>query len=559
MAQLENLEVLVVEASQGMRAQLRTMLDGFNVTGVQFAASAGAAIRKLREGRYDLILCEYDLGEGQDGQHLLEDLRTQKIISLDTLFIIISSERSYERVVGAAELTPDDYILKPLTPSTLLARLQRAVTRRDVFLPAYRMIEAGESQAAIDYCLKSETDQPPSYRVDFMRMRAELLDGQGQSQQAEAVYRAIIDFKPVPWARLGLAKMLFAGKRYGEAATLLEALVNESAYYLDAYDWLARTRAALDEPVLALDVLANAVQLSPHRMSRLRQFGEVSLKAGDYEGAERALSEVVRKGKYSDFRDPEDHVQLLKAQLIQQKFSEAANTIGDLEKSMGGQPSAGACSSLSKALLHQCTGNQDGAREALRDAVRAARETDLPTSLKHELIKACLDNQLESEGSELVVGILRNAADEQTVEQTRSLLRQRGREDLSERIEEKLHTEVKGYIAAGAAKAQAGDYDGAVSEMMNAVRKMPGNPHVSFNAALALLRHIENNGWNERFAAQARALILRTRKLDPKNPRIDAISQFMQGLIKKFGIRAGAISVGVSPEQTTIPGRANRR
>lgn len=559
MAQLENLEVLVVEANQGMRAQLRTMLDGFNITGVQFAASAGAAIRKLREGRYDLILCEYDLGEGQDGQHLLEDLRTQKIISLDTLFIIISSERSYERVVGAAELTPDDYILKPLTPGTLLMRLQRALTRRDAFLPAYRMIEAGESQAAIDYCFNSETDHPPGYRVDFMRMRAELLDGQGQSQQAEAVYRTIIDVKPAPWARLGLAKMLFASKRYDEAATLLEALVNESAYYLDAYDWLARTRAALDEPVQALDVLANAVQLSPHRMSRLRQFGDVALKAGDYERAERALSEVVRKGKYSEFRDPEDHVQLLKAQLIQQKFSEAANTIGDLEKSMSGQPSAGACSSLSKALLHQCTGNQDGAREALRDAVRAARETDLPTSLKHELIKACLDNQLESEGSELVISILRNAADEQTVEQTRTLLRQRGREDLSERIEENLHTEVKSYIAAGASKAQTGDYDGAVSEMMNAVRKMPGNPHVSFNAALALLRHIENNGWNERFAAQARALILRTRKLDPKNPRIEAISQFMQGLVKKFGIRTGAMPVGGSPEQTVLPGRANRR
>lgn len=539
---LENLSVLVVEANQGMRAQLRAMLEGFQITAVQFAPSAGAAVRKLRERRFDLILCEYNLGDGQDGQHLLEDLRHQQIIPLETMFIMISSERSYERIVGAAELAPNDYILKPLTAGALFARLQRSIAKRAAFLPVYRMIASGDTQEAIDACVQAE-QQYPAYRTDFMRLRADLHAGQGQIQQAEAVYRDVLATKPIPWARLGLARMLFANRRLDEAESILEALVAESSYYLDAYDMLARVREEKGFHHQACDVLASAVELSPHRVGRLRRFGELAASAGEFEKAERAFEEVVRKGKYSDFRDPEDHLRLVKAQLARQRFAEAEATIRDLERTMAGTPATSACSALSRALLHRSRGEPDAAREAMKAAVAAGRQSEhLSTTLKCELIKGCLDNQLEAEGSEVVVDTLRNAADEHTIRMTRAVLSERGRDDLSARIEERLHAEVREYISAGAQRAQAGDYDGAVTAMMNAVRKMPGNPHVLFNAALALLRHIEHNGWNERFAAQARTLIQRTRRLDPANPRLDAINDFLRGLVRKYGIRPGAIT-----------------
>ncbi|HAY11050.1 MAG TPA: response regulator, partial [Thauera sp.] len=108
------IDVLVVESQATMRTQLRTMLNSIGVESPQFAVSATMAMRKLREQRFDLILCEYNLGDGQDGQHLLEDLRQHEIIPLDTLFVMITGERNYERVTSACELLPNDYILKPL-------------------------------------------------------------------------------------------------------------------------------------------------------------------------------------------------------------------------------------------------------------------------------------------------------------------------------------------------------------------------------------------------------------------------------------------------------------
>ena len=69
--------------------------------------------------------------------------------------------------------------------------------------------------------------------------------------------------------------------------------------------------------------------------------------------------------------------------------------------------------------------------------------------------------------------------------------------------------------------------------MLNAARN---NAHVLFNAALALLRHIEHRGLNDVFATQARVLIERAGRKDPVSTRVPALIDFMQKLQFKFGI-----------------------
>ena len=64
------------------------------------------------------------------------------------------------------------------------------------------------------------------------------------------------------------------------------------------------------------------------------------------------LAEVVRKGKYSDLRDPEDHVRLLQAQLGRGDTAQAEATIRDLERSMAGLDKTRMCTALSSALVH---------------------------------------------------------------------------------------------------------------------------------------------------------------------------------------------------------------
>jgi DNA-binding NtrC family response regulator len=187
MADYAALSVLLVDPSQSMRSNLRNMLGQAGITSIDDAVSAGTAIRQINKKSYDVVLCEYDLGSGQDGQQLLEDLRHHKLIQPWTIFIMLTSEGVYSKVIGAAELTPTDYVLKPFTVDALLQRMRKAVDRRDMFQRAYQMIELGNLQKAIAECVAGE-EKNPRYATDFARLRAELLAQQGELA-GEQVYQ----------------------------------------------------------------------------------------------------------------------------------------------------------------------------------------------------------------------------------------------------------------------------------------------------------------------------------------------------------------------------------
>ena len=132
MKALSNMTALIIEPHAGMRGSLHNMLNLCEITKIDHAVSSGTAIRPLQNKNYDIILCEYDLVDGQDGQQLLEDLRHNKIIPLWTVFIMVTAERTYQKVVSAAELAPTDYLLKPFTADALQERIRRALEKLGV-------------------------------------------------------------------------------------------------------------------------------------------------------------------------------------------------------------------------------------------------------------------------------------------------------------------------------------------------------------------------------------------------------------------------------------------
>ena len=538
MPRFEALQVLAIASNSKLRAQLRDMLSSFGFAVVHFAVSAHTALRHLRVRHYEMILCDFELGDGQNGQHFLEDLRQHDIITSETLFVMITAERNHERVVGAAELLPDDYILTPLASGALQARLARIVDRREALLPAWQLAAIGDWLGAIEYCLEAEVIYP-QYLLDFHRLEAGFYIAAGQLDEAEAIYRQIAKSQHIPWAQLGLARCLAFKKDYAQADTLLSELIADNEKFMAAYDLLARVRAQSGQIEAACEVLHTAVERSPYRLSRQRRLGELAMEAGNAAAAEAALTEVVRQSANSGFRNPEDHVRLTQAQLAQNKTSAACDTIGDIERSLGSQPNAALCKALATAMLQMHTGNPEEARVELSVAASlASTGASLSPGLSRELVKACFDHDMRAAGSEVISNILRVTGDEQTVNALRGLLQSRGLELLSKSLERNVQEEVRNLVKAGAEKARTGDYAGAVDAMMDAVRQMPGHPVVLFNAALALLRHIEHRGWNNTLASQARALIERARALDPASARLSTLAEYMHVLIGRNGIVA---------------------
>jgi DNA-binding response OmpR family regulator len=125
---------LVIDDQPQARDALRTVAQTLGAFAVEFASNYQDAIYRIRNNAPDIILCDYMLGEGRSGQQLLEELRRFKLLLDETIFMMVTGEQSYEQVVSAVELVPDDYIIKPFSPDKLLLRLERIVAKKN-FLP----------------------------------------------------------------------------------------------------------------------------------------------------------------------------------------------------------------------------------------------------------------------------------------------------------------------------------------------------------------------------------------------------------------------------------------
>lgn len=529
-SKVEDLSVLVVESHDTMRNQLRGILAQSGITRMSAASSAAMAVRRLRETRFDIILCEYHLGEGQNGQHFLEDIRLHQLIPLSTIFIMVTGERSYERVMGAAELAPNDYLLKPFAAENLRERLERALNKREAFLPVYKLIESGNTARAASECETCEAKYA-AYAIDFLRLRAQLLIGLGRPEEALALYQQILARRSVPWAKLGLAKTHFMIGELEQARDELTELITQNAQFVDAYDWLAKTQEALGSIEEAHEALAKAATLSPHALQRQRRIGEIELDLGQNEVAEKRLATVLRQSKYSDFRDPEDHVRLVKAQLGSGSAERARETLRDLERSMKGRPKADLCQAVCAAMVFTREGDTRQARAAAeRAAALMGPDTKPSLQLKKEITQVCLEQGLESEAAEVAMDIMRNSADEREVDAVRSMLTRMGRAELGEALASRLRSDVRETMSEGASLARSGDHAGSVRHFMDAVQKMPGNALVLYNASLALLKYIEHSGWRDDYAEEARNLIERLHVQDPGNAKLGALYTYYEGL-----------------------------
>ncbi len=542
MNDLKGLNALLIEPHQGMRASLHNMLNLCGLTRIDDAANASQAIRQLTLKPYDLILCEYDLeGEGQDGQQMLEDLRHHRLMHPATIFFMVTGEGQFNKVVSAAELAPTDYILKPFAADSILERIARALDKREVFVPVYELIDVGHQQEAIATCLDGAINHP-RYAVDFNRLRAEMHLLLGEPELAEPIYQEIYETKGIPWARLGQAKTLFARERYAEALAMLEQLLGQNSRFLDAYDWLAKTHEALGQLPQAQVVLGDAVTLSPHAVRRLRRLGEVAMAAGDIDTAERSFRQVVSKSRYSEFRDPEDHTRLVQTLVHKGDPVAAAGVIRELDKTMSGRRNSALCSAIASAMLHEYTGNSARLEQALDSALAGAkRASGLSAELKIELARNCLENGKAAGAEDLLRDVMRNAGGHVTgapvMEKAVAVMERAGHGALATRLAQEARQDVVDLVAAGAARAKQGDYRGAVEMMLEAVDKLPDNAQVVFNAAVAVLKCLENTGWDERLGQYALKLIDSVRRLDPANAKLNALASLHQQILRKYNIR----------------------
>ena len=149
---LKNKSVLIVDDYDKMRMLIREMLMPLGPAKVVMSRNGKDAIEQLEKNKFDIVLCDYKLGSGRDGQQVLEEARHRNLLSYAAIFFIITTENTSKMVMGAIDYLPDDYISKPFTQSQIQTRLEKASRKKAQLVEIVQAMSARNFSKALSIC-----------------------------------------------------------------------------------------------------------------------------------------------------------------------------------------------------------------------------------------------------------------------------------------------------------------------------------------------------------------------------------------------------------------------
>lgn len=425
---LRGTKVLVVDDLPDMRMAVRGLVHSLGCEEIQAARDGDQAIRLMAATPFDVVLCDYNMGEGKDGQQVLEEALYRGLLPVGACFVMLTAEHTMPMVMAAVECMPDEYLSKPIPRGMFQVRLRKAMEKKARFAPLLKAVQAKDYDKALALCGQLVAASPAG-RFDVWKIQGEVLLAQGVFRQAEILYQQVLGQWELPWASLGLAKSLFRQGRYEASAELLRELLNSQPLLMPAYDWLAQAWVRLGRRAEAQAVLGKALKYSPKSLSRQRHFADLAYGNGDFAAAEQAYRQAVRVGKNSCFRNPAELAGLAKAQARRGHGESALKTLALLEREFRGDRLAQWLAASVAAIVHHGMGHAEKAVAAIASAMEwfqaqpeAAEEETLM-----DLAALCLEvGQTEQAKALLHEVLARQAADARVPEKARTLCRQVG-------------------------------------------------------------------------------------------------------------------------------------
>lgn len=324
------LNCLIVDDLPGMRGMIKRVIDNQGMKRVDTAATAVDAVQCCNNRSYDMVLCDYNLGQSQDGQQLLENLRQKKLVSPTSLFLMITGETSREMVLGAIELQPDDYIAKPFTPREFCKRLDRVMIKHLVLLPIKKLFAEGKYQEALT-AVNAMIERGGRFTTEAERLRGRILFLLGELHKSREHYEKIIEQKPVPWAMLGLAETLVELGALEQAEKMLHRVLKMDHRYVEAHDLLTRIHEQRAELEKAQEHTQLACDLSPKSVPRHRRLANLAELNDDVDTSTQSYRQAIRWGANSVHECGADYLNYAR------KVVEKAQSDGHKNKDDGNQ------------------------------------------------------------------------------------------------------------------------------------------------------------------------------------------------------------------------------
>ena len=121
MAVDRSLPILIVDDYKTMLRIIRNLLHQLEFTNIDDASDGSAALQRLRERPYGLVISDWNM-QPMTGLELLREVRADPRL-WSTPFIMITAESKTENVLAAKEAGVSNYIVKPFNAETLRAKI----------------------------------------------------------------------------------------------------------------------------------------------------------------------------------------------------------------------------------------------------------------------------------------------------------------------------------------------------------------------------------------------------------------------------------------------------
>jgi two-component system, chemotaxis family, chemotaxis protein CheY len=127
--QLDTLKVLVVDDEPSMRRVTRAMLQAIGVRNIYEASNGRSGLDAIRTRAPDIVLLDWEM-PSPNGPEFVRTVRSPGRFPLpDVPIIMLTGYSERSRVIEAARLGVNEYLLKPVSSTAILARIVSILAR----------------------------------------------------------------------------------------------------------------------------------------------------------------------------------------------------------------------------------------------------------------------------------------------------------------------------------------------------------------------------------------------------------------------------------------------
>jgi len=529
--------VLVIDDLASMRSQIVSNLTSLGFKDVASVSTCQKALTQLEQIKFDLILCDYHLGEVTSGQQFLEHLRTKALIPATTLFVMVTARRAYEEVMRAAEFSPDDYLVKPFTGAQLNTRLVKLFEKRNRFRDVHKASAKGDWAAAIALCdgILMASDR---FAMEANKLKGQALLKARRPADAERLYRSVIAMRPLGWAEVGLARALSAQDALAAAESVLDGILTGSQKYsasdrMGAYDEMVNVMEATDRNKDALVVMQSAMSLSSGSLARARKLTNLAVGEGDLALAEKTVRKLVADNKNSHVKEASDYLMVADVLTLSGFADDALNTIHGVRKSFD-NPRDLQTLAVAEAGAYVAKGDTATASQLLQ-SVSVENAADLSPTTAAALGKT-LYRMGDDEAADKVMRhlIQNNPDDKEVVRAVHAAMTAVGKKDQAKALVDSSLVEASEINNEGVRLAYANKLDEAVALLTKAAELLPGNTQFVSNAALVIALALTKTDQIDRNQYQAclkyRQIVATREPNHPKLAQINGLLKLLEGV-----------------------------